>query len=396
VRRIVMSGLVMLAAVLGGGASAATAAAAPAPTASAVSFLPGKISCGAPKACLAVGTDVNDNSGAEAPVAEKWNGTAWKSVAVKTPKGKNVAELTGVSCKSATSCLVVGVDGSTSGSGGDLPYALTWNGTSLTPTAAPPVPKGARVVILDAVSCVTAKSCVAVGIALASTALLVVETWNGAKWTLHTAKSPGTGAFAQLAGIRCFSVTSCVVVGESFSSAPQAKMLVATWNGKTFTAMKAAAPAGAGDLALNAVSCASAKRCVAAGLSLNSAGTGGFGFTEAWNGTSWTAHKVAWPKRDTESYLQGVSCVTQANCVAVGSAGASGSDTAKALSYNGTTWALRNVPGPGAGNASAFTDVSCPKANDCVAFGVTGPADGSAGKPLAGLWNGTSWRLAIA
>lgn len=392
-----MSGLVTLAAVLGGAALAsASAATVLAPTASAVSFSPGKISCGAPKACLAVGSEVNDNSGAEAPVAEKWNGTAWKPVAVKTPKGKNVAELTGVSCKSATSCLVVGVDGSTSGSDGDLPYALTWNGTSLTPTAALPVPKGTSVVVLDAVSCVTAKSCVAVGTSFGSTVLLVVETWNGAKWTLRTAKSPAAGAFTAPSAIRCFSVTSCVIVGETLSGSPAAKMFLATWNGKAVTAMKAAAPAGAGDLALNAVSCASAKRCVAAGLSLNSAGTGGFGFTEAWNGASWTAHKVAWPKGDTESYLLGVSCVTQAKCVAVGSAGASGSDTAKALSYNGTTWALRNVPGPGTGNASAFNDVSCPKANDCVAFGVTGPADGSAGKPLAGLCNGTSWKLASA
>jgi hypothetical protein len=408
VRRIVISGLVALAAALGGSgpAVAATAPAARAPSvvraqpaAAAGFFFPGPVSCGAPKACLAVGTNVTKTSDVTTAVAEKWNGTAWKPVVAREPKGAKFTDFTGVSCRSATSCLVVGVYGSSAG--GDLPYAMTWNGTSLTPTAALPVPKGGTPVTLDAVSCVTAKSCVAVGASLGTSfgsgIMLVIATWNGAKWAVRTAKSPGGAAFLRLAGIHCFSAASCVVVGgESFPSADTETMFLAKWNGNALTAMKATAPAGAGAVTLNAVSCVSAKNCVAAGSSTNIASFGGFGFTEAWNGTSWMAHKVAWPKGDTESNVQAVSCVTPKSCVTVGSAGTSTSGGAKALSYNGKAWSLQNVPGPGKGKSSFFNGVSCPKVNDCVAFGAIGVNNGSTSTPLAGVWNGKSWKLAIA
>jgi hypothetical protein len=403
-----MSGLVALAAVLGGsGAAVATTApivltpsGAGAQSAAAADFFsPGTISCGAPKACLAVGTNVNVTSGVGAAVAEKWNGTDWKSVAVKAPKGAKFTDFTDVSCKSATSCLVVGFYGPPSG--GVLAYAMVWNGTSLTPTAALPASKGGTPMTLDAVSCLTAKSCVAVGaslgISFGSGIVLVMATWNGAKWALQTAKSPGGAALLQLAGIHCFSAASCIVVGgESFPSAGTETTFLAKWNGNALTAMKATAPAGAGVDTLNAVSCVSAKNCVAAGSSTNIAGFGGFGFTEAWNGTSWTAHKVAWPKGDTESNVRAVSCVTQKSCVAVGSAGTSTSGGAKALSYNGKAWSLQNVPGPGKGKSSFFNGVSCPKVNDCVAFGAIGVTNGSTSTPLAGVWNGKSWKLAVA
>jgi len=173
-------------------------------------------------------------------------------------------------------------------------------------------------------------------------------------------------------------------------------MLLATWNGKAFTAMKAATPAGAKTLLLNDVSCTSVKRCVAAGLSVNNARTSEFGFTEVWNGRSWAADKAAWPKGITESLVFGVSCGTPTNCVAVGAAGTSKASAAKALSYNGKTWSQLSVPGPGKGKSSLLEGVSCPKANECVAIGEIGVTSGTATKPMAGLWNGRSWKMAFA
>jgi hypothetical protein len=226
-----------------------------------------------------------------------------------------------------------------------------------------------------------------------STPLLVVETWNGAKWTLRTARNPGGAVLSEPTAVSCFSVTSCVVAGVSLWSTGTEKLLLATWNGKAFTAMKAAAPAGKNFL-LNDVSCTSVKRCVAAGLSLSS--TSEFGFTEVWNGRSWAADKVAWPKGITESLVLGVSCRTAASCIAVGAAGTPKAGAAKALSYNGRTWSQLSVPGPGKGKSSLLEGVSCPKANECVAIGEIGVTNSTSPRPLAGLWNGRSWKMTSA
>src|SRR5258708_34327520 len=117
VRKIVMTGFVAAGAVLGSvvpavtasavtsgtaavrlpaAAAALAAAAAPArpgaTIAVALSTIGDRISCASPTACLAVGTD-SGSSGNEIPIAQALHGTAWKSVAVKTPKGATSAAL---------------------------------------------------------------------------------------------------------------------------------------------------------------------------------------------------------------------------------------------------------------------------------------------------------------
>jgi hypothetical protein len=225
---------------------------------------------------------------------------------------------------------------------------------------------------------------------------LAVETWNGAKWTLRTARSVAGAAFSDVNAVSCLSVTSCVIAGETYSNSGTVSMLLARWNGRGLTAMKAARPAGAPTLELDGVSCVSASRCVATGLGTNDAATKGFGFTEMWNGKSWAVHKVTSPKGDPLSFLFGVSCVTARNCVAVGAAGTSDSGAASALAYNGKTWSSLTVPAPGKGKSSDFSGVSCPKVDDCVAIGDIGPSAKATPTPLAGRWNGSSWRLAAA
>ena len=83
--------------------------------------------------------------------------------------------------------------------------------------------------------------------------------------------------------------------------------------------------------------------------------------------------------------------------MAVGSAGLSTTATeATALSYKGKTWTVQNVPGPGTGPSSDFFGVNCLLDNKCVAIGeIVASHTGTAG-PLAGLWNGSSWRLSPA
>jgi hypothetical protein len=136
--------------------------------------------------------------------------------------------------------------------------------------------------------------------------------------------------------------------------------------------------------------------CAAAGFSANSSGTSAFGFAEIWNGTAWTADKVAPPNGTALSFLYGVSCRADASCVAVGSAGSSAATKATALAYNGKTWTAQTVPGPGTGTSSDFFGVNCLRANQCVAIGETLSSRLSTAVPLGGLWSGASWRTVAA
>ena len=402
-RKIVISGLLALAVAGANALPAAAASAAPsAPphqgTSGTAFIISGKISCGTPNSCLAIGESVS-KSGAQAQVVVAWNGTAWRSVAVPTPKPTvALINLAAVSCQSATGCVVVGGYLTLAGAGAEQPYALTWNGKSLTPTAAPPVPKNGGFAALTGVSCVTtAKSCFAVGDSQGGAGPLLLETWNGAKWTLQTASIPGGARSMYPGAVSCHFLTFCVVVGEPYAKIPGAPaMLLARWNGKVLTVMKPAAPAGAANVTLNDVSCPSATMCAVAGFSTNPAGTSAFGFTEMWNGTSWTADKVAAPKGDAKSFLYGVSCRADASCVAVGSAGPSAATKATALGYNGKAWTAQTVPSPGTGTSSAFFGVTCLRANQCVAISETVSSRPASAAPFGGMWNGSSWRLVAA
>ena len=415
VRKIVMSGLLALVVLAVAGGNALSAAAAPlAPVAALAPLAPlaalragssasafvisGKMSCGTPNSCLAIAGN-GGKSGGLAQVVEAWNGTAWRSIAGPAPKpAAGRVYLAAVSCKSATACVVVGGYVTSGRAGAERPYALSWNGRSLTPTAAPPVPKGGGFTSLTGVSCITTTtSCVAVGDSQGGAGPLIVETWNGAKWTLQTARIPGGARSAYPGAVSCHFATFCVVAGESYSSLAGApSMLLARWNGKGFTTMKAPVPAGAANITLNDISCPSETFCGVAGFSAGSSAKRDFGFAEMWNGKSWTADKVAAPNGKAGSFLFGMSCRPSGFCVAVGSAGSSTAARATALSYHGKTWAAQNVPGPGPGKSSDFFGVNCLRDNQCTAIGETVAPGTATATPLGGLWNGGSWRLVAA
>jgi hypothetical protein len=302
--------------------------------------------------------------------------------------------LAAVSCAPGTACMVVGAYLTLAGAGTEQPYAMAWNGTSLTPTAAPPVPTNGGFASLTGVSCVAARSCFAVGDSQGGAGPLMMETWNGAKWTLQTAGIPGGARYMYPGAVSCHFLTFCVVAGTSYSSIPGTPtMLLARWNGKVLTAMKAAVPAGAVNVALNDISCPSTTFCAAAGFSTNPSDASAFGFAEMWNGKSWMADKVAPPMGVAESFLYGVSCRPAGLCMAVGSAGPSTAAKATAVSYNGKTWTAQNVPGPGPGESSDFFGVNCLTDNHCTAIGgIVAPGTATI-SPLGGVWNGSSWRL---
>jgi hypothetical protein len=82
---------------------------------------------------------------------------------------------------------------------------------------------------LQAVSCTSSTSCVAVG--SYGTGLgydrTLVESWNGSTWTIVSSRNQGTGENV-LDGVSCTSSTRCVAVGDYFNATGEYQTLIET------------------------------------------------------------------------------------------------------------------------------------------------------------------------
>ena len=427
-RRIAVSGLVALAAVLGGVAvGVAVPAAALAGPASGVRpaifgerpAIParpaddGPITTGSPIISCVLATDclgaeasspLTDGGPGISTRVERWNGSSWKRLVVTMPAGVRSVDLNGISCRGAKSCLVVGdYYTSTSESAPDYPLALIYNGTSLKPTPAVPTPKGLDGVTLDGVSCTTATHCVAVGTAngytksaRAELEVAMIETWNGTKWTLHNVTASSASSMLQVAGISCATASFCVLDGDSFTVSSNSATIgtwLAEWNGKYLTRMKSPVA-----MMPTAVSCATRSNCAVTGINpdiASNAAATTTSSTEIWNGKAWQPATVNWPKSTGESMAFGLSCYAARSCEMVGLDGpaAENSSDAVAVSFTGTVSRLQEVPAPAKGDSTVLTGVSCLPPGTCVAVGETGKTNASSSSVMTGVWNGRAWRL---
>jgi hypothetical protein len=406
-RTIAASALIALTAMLGVAASTAVASsAAAAPRPAAVSppppMLPATqlygVSCVSSKYCVAVGTnsDALVSASENGTFIQTWNGKTWKTVVPKAPKGGWATQLHGVSCKSATACVAVGVYLNRTGT--TVPLIETWNGKTWT-SSTTAMPKGSIGGQLFDVSCAAAKSCVAVGgyFTQAGGATLA-ESWNGAKWTLSRPPEPKGSVVGELNKVSCTSAAHCIAVG-SYGTNTAGFVLADSWNGRTWARMSVPAPAsGKNDADLTGVSCPSAKSCLAVGTGTTGRVGGLTSFAEFWNGRSWTAGKIAWPKGVSNSLLTGVSCASAKSCLAVGNVDINVNDgghsgRAAATMWNGRAWTATKVPAPAKGKVNVFTEASCPSSASCLAVGQLGPFGTDSGIGLAGFWNGKTWKL---
>jgi hypothetical protein len=127
-------------------------------------------------ACVAVSRDGNPG-GVKGPIAEQWNGSAWKVTLFET--GPKSASLNGVSCAADGTCLAVGSRGGPSPG----PFSELWNGSGWRRLT---TPKPSGSFGFSGVSCITASDCWAVGgfpnDPTPTTSL--IEHWNGTAWSV--------------------------------------------------------------------------------------------------------------------------------------------------------------------------------------------------------------------
>jgi hypothetical protein len=166
----------------------------------------------------------------------------------------------------------------------------------------------------------------------------------------------------------------------------------ARWNGTSLSRLTVPVPAGIAAPGLTAVSCSSTAACVVTGLNFSAAnGSTGLAFTDVLRDGTWSLVKVAWPKGTTNSELLALSCLSAKWCIAVGSTGAK----AAALIYNGRSWSAQHLPAPAKGYTDDFGGISCVTENLCVALGDTGPVKENRLDPFGALWNRNAWTLKV-
>jgi hypothetical protein len=127
------------------------------------------------------------------------------------------------------------------------------------------------------VSCTSASTCTAVGPALPAGNALI-ERWNGRQWSVQPTPIVKNDTLS-LYGVSCTSAARCTAVGEKdlpdtcgYECYPVPRTLAERWNGKSWAVQRTPSPRTVGDhykspaqLALQAVSCSSAKACIAVG-----------------------------------------------------------------------------------------------------------------------------------
>jgi len=325
------------------------------------------VSCVSASACAAVGSY---QTRAVLPprsvlgsytLAESWKGTRWSVVPSPSP-GSTANEaagsdLRGVSCVAASWCAAVG--GYQTRDGRYKTLAEWWNGTRWSVVATPDLgpPGGA----LDGVSCVSARWCVAVGLALTrQNSKTLAESWNGARWSVVT--TPPTGPNGGLLAVSCVTSRACAAIGTAAE----------WWNGTRWSVVPSAHVPGA---LLDGVSCTAATTCTAVGYDQveGSKGPTGKTLTESWDGTRWSRLRSpnAGPAA-SGNYLYGVSCAAADACTAVGQY-LDKQQGYKTLieSWNGARWSLMPSPNvlPPATRNELSGGVSCVAAAACTAVG---------------------------
>ncbi len=305
----------------------------------------------------------------------------WSAVQLPNPPGATDALLTGVSCSSVASCTAVGAYAKT---GKFYSLVERWNGSSW---SAEPLPGAAASVVsrLLAISCPSTTACFAVGEITTATSseAPLVERWNGATWSALAVPLPKKSSASELTSISCSSPVACTAVG-TYRVPPlgQTVVLVERWNGLRWVLQVAPAlPEHVTSVTLLQVSCSRANACTAVGQSTTSSGS--TAVADYWDGTAWATQALPVLAGRRSAKLSGVSCVSPADCTAVGDATATaGSDASLAEHWDGRKWVLESVPGL-ANRELVLSAITCESSSACTAVG----------RETIALYGPTGWKV---
>jgi hypothetical protein len=302
--------------------------------------------------------------------------------------------LASVSCTSSTACIAMG--GRAGHKQMDRILGLSWNGRRWTPQ----VPVDGNHIQpndLNSIACPSAAECFAVG-SVGSFNVAdhrqLIEMWNGTAWSVQALGNPKGTANDFMTSVSCGGPSLCFTVGnENDNTGLNPGVLLEKWNGTSWSVQPPLPePAGATGIRLQAVSCVSPAECTAVGTDVFPGFTSDGTLAEHWNGTSWSIEPMPAQAKSAEPDLFSVSCSGTA-CMAAGSMlGSGGTEVPLAEWFNGTAWSVVHPAVPAGSTGIAVNGLACTSPAACYAVGVTGGSAGSA-VTLIERWNGTSWSV---
>jgi hypothetical protein len=195
-------------------------------------------------------------------------------------------------------------------------------------------------------------------------------------WRSHELPSPPGATAASFNGISCASPGNCTAVGEAYfntANSPQAIAVLETngkWGPVTVLTM-----AGAPLSSAAGVSCTPDGACVAVGQIQQQGGRYAFAATE--HHGRWAVTQVGTPGFAAAVTLNGVTCVSDGNCVAVGDASMAKGQAPMLATESGGTWrSLTAITPPngvpqagGGGDSEQLSSVACSQPGECLAVG---------------------------
>ncbi len=183
-----------------------------------------------------------------------------------------------------------------------------------------------------------------------------------------------------------------MAVGDYTSASGHFLPFAARWHDGRWTLLTTPAVRGQRFTAFQGISCPTATRCVAIGLTEdNTRGRFFHAFAEVWSGGKWHVSTL----RRAPSVFLGASCPAWNRCFASGYTFPSGATFAHPLieTWNGRTWTTQHpVQTFAPHNADLLLHVSCVTRSHCETVGFRfDPRVRNSDLTLAEMWNGHHW-----
>ena len=178
---------------------------------------------------------------------------------------------------------------------------------------------------------------------------------------------------------------------------PANQTLIEEWKGSSWSIVSSPSPSqlnpnqpepGEVGNYLNGVSCVDENFCIAVGYDYTASGP--VTLVEQWDGTAWSLVDAPNPS-SAGAFLNAVSCPTTTFCIAAGYQLVGSGYQTLVEQWNGSSWSVVPSPGVAGSPEVAFNGVSCTGTAFCMADGWDCSADGSTCSTFMAAWNGSSW-----
>jgi hypothetical protein len=143
---------------------------------------------------------------------------------------------------------------------------------------------------------------------------------------------------------------------------------------------------------LQGTSCISPTNCIAVGNYFPSPSSSyPAPLAEHWDGSTWAVQPM--PDLPDPAALAGISCTSPTSCTAVGNNHSGGNQWTLAAYWNGSAWSTQTTPNPSGGAGYQLEGVSCTAATNCTAVGQYYDLSTDLQLTLAEHWDGSAWSV---